>query len=43
METVKIFVHAFVTSKLHNCTALLYGLPKYKIQRLQHMLNSAAR
>ena len=43
METVKILVHAFVTSKLDNCNALLYGLPKYKIQRLQHMLNSAAR
>ena len=43
METVKTLVHAFVTSKLDNCNALLYGLPKYKIQRLQHMLNSAAR
>ena len=43
METVKTLVHAFVTSKLDNCNALLYGLPKYKIQRLQQMLNSAAR
>ena len=43
METVKTLVHAFVTSKLDNCNALLYGLRKYKIQRLQYALNSAAR
>ena len=43
METAKTLVHAFVTSKLDNCNALLYGLPKYKIQRLQYVLNSAAR
>ena len=36
-------VHAFVTSKLDNCNALLYGPPKYRIQRLQHVLNSLAR
>ena len=43
IETVKTLVHAFVTSKLDNCNALLYGLRKYKIQRLQYALNSAAR
>ena len=43
METAKILVHAFVTSKLDNSNALLYGIPKYKIQRLQYVLNSAAR
>ena len=44
METAKILVPAFVTSKLlYNCNALLYGLPKYKIQRLQYVLISAAR
>ena len=43
METAKTLVHAFVTSKLDNCNALSYGLPKYKIQRLQYVLNSAAR
>ena len=33
-----------MTSKLDNCNALLYGLPKYTIQwRLQCVLNSAAR
>ena len=43
METAKTLVHAFVTSKLDNCNALLYGPPKYKIQRLQYVLNSLAR
>ena len=43
METSKTLVHAFVTFKLDNCNAPLYGLPKYKIQRrLQCVLNSAA-
>ena len=37
METVKTLVHAFVTSKLDNCNALLYGLPKYKIQPRQYV------
>ena len=43
MESAKTLVHAFVTSKLVNCNALLYGLPKYHIQRLQYTLNSDAR
>ena len=43
METAKTLVYAFVTSKLDNCNALLYSLPKYKIQRLQYVLNSLAR
>ena len=30
-----------ILSKITN--ALLYGLPKYKIQRVQYVLNSAAR
>ena len=36
-------MHPFVASKLDNRDALLYGLPEYKIQRLQYVLNSAAR
>ena len=32
-----------LTSKLDNCNALLYGLPEYKIQRLQYVLTSASR
>lgn len=42
METAKTLVQAFVTSKLDNCNAFLYGLPKYKIQRLQYVLSSAS-
>ena len=38
METAKTLVHAFVTSKLDNGNAILYGLLKYKIQRLQYVL-----
>ena len=38
MESAKTLVHAFVTSKLVNCNAFLYGLLKYQIQRLQYML-----
>ena len=38
MESAKTSVHAFVTSKLVNCNAFLYGLLKYQIQRLQYML-----
>ena len=43
LETAKSLIHAFVTSKLDNCNALLYGLQKYQSQRLQYVLNSAAR
>ena len=43
VENAKTSVHAFVTSKLDNCNALLYGFPEYKIQRLQYVLTSASR
>ena len=41
--SIKTLVHAFVTSRIDNCNALLYGLPSYLIQRLQYVLNSTAR
>ena len=41
MKNAKTLVHAFVSSKLDD--SILYGLPKYKIQRLQYVLNSADR
>ena len=36
-------VHAFVTSKIDCCNALLYGLPKGQLQQLQRVQNAAAR
>ena len=42
-ENSKIVVHVFVTCRLDNANALLYGLPKYLIAKLQAVLNCAAR
>ena len=39
----KTLVHAFVTCRLDNGNALLYGLPKYPIAKLQAVLNCVAR
>ena len=36
-------VHAFVTSKLDYCNALMYGLPDTLHTKLQRVMNSAAR
>ena len=41
-DTAKILMHAFVTSRIDSCNALLFGLPNFLIQRLQYVLNSAA-
>ena len=42
-DTTKILVHAFVTSLLDYCSSLLFGLPAYQQERLQKVLNAAAR
>lgn len=36
-------VHAFVTTRVDHCNSLLYGLPAYEINKLQRVLNAAAR
>ena len=42
-KTTETLAHAFVTSKLDHCNSLLYGVPKYVIQKLQSVQNAAAR
>ena len=41
-DTEKL-VHAFITSKIDSAISLLYGLPKFLIDRLQTVQNAAAR
>ena len=43
IDSTKTLVHALVTSGLDYCNALLYGLHKYLIQRLQYVMNAAAK
>lgn len=42
-DSTAALVHAFIICRLDNGNALLYGLPKYLIQRLQTVQNCAAR
>lgn len=37
-DSTKTLIHAFVT-----CYSLLYGIPKYQLDRLQRVLNAAPR
>ena len=41
--SAETLVHSFVTSKIDCCNGLLFGLPKYQINRLQLVLNTVAR
>ena len=36
-------MHALINCKLDFCNSLLYGLPKYDINKLQSVQNAAAR
>ncbi len=42
-QATETLVHAYVSSRLDYCNSLFYGLTKYLIQRIQHVLNTAAR
>ena len=42
-DTLATLTHAFVTSKLDYGNALLYGIPKSTMSRLQYVQNCAAR
>ena len=43
VEATETLVHGLVTSYLDNSNAILYGLPKVDIQKLQHVQNHAAK
>ena len=42
-ESAAILVHAFVTSRVDYCNLLLAGAPKSVIDKLQRVMNAAAR
>ena len=42
-DVTRILIHALVTSHLDYCNSLLYGIPQYQFNRLQRILNAAAR
>jgi len=42
-ESAAILVHAFVTSRVDYCNLLLAGAPKSVIDKLQRVVNAAAR
>ena len=43
VQSTKTLIHAFVSSHLDYCNALLFALPKYQLDRLQKVQNAAAR
>ena len=43
VEAAKLLVNSFVVSRLDYCNTLLYGAPQYQLNKLQMVLNSAAR
>ena len=42
-DTTKVLVHAFVTSRVDYYNSLLYGLPASHLNKVQRVLNAAAR
>lgn len=42
-DCMEIIIHAFISSRLDYCNSLLHGIPKYLLQKLQHIQNTAAR
>ena len=43
MNDSERIIHAFITSKLDCCNAILYGLPQAQLDKLQCIQNTAAR
>ena len=42
-DACESLVHAFITSRLDSVNAVLYGLPKFLIEKLQRVQNFTAR
>ena len=42
-EALHIAVHAFISSRIDYCNAVLVGLPQSSISKLQHVMNCATR
>ena len=42
-ESTEKLVHAFISSSLHYCNSLLYGIPQYQIMKLQRVMSASAR
>ena len=42
-RTTALIIHAFIFSRLDYCNSLLFSIPKFQINRLQRLQNSAAR
>ena len=42
-DSVATLVHAFVTNRIDNCSSLLIGAPKKTTDKLERVLNAAAR
>ena len=42
-KTTEKLIHAFVTSKIDSCNALLFGIPEKDLSKLQTVQNCAAR
>ena len=43
VNAVSTVIHAFITTWLDYCNHLYFGLPKYKVKKLQQIHNIAAR
>jgi len=43
VESVKTLVHAFVTTRFDYCNSVIAGAPRYATDKLQRVLNAAAR
>jgi hypothetical protein len=43
VESTRTLINSLVTSKINYCNSLLYGSPKYVLNKLQNVQNTAAR